>query len=155
MSVAAKLYADDRVAIRRAVSLDATLRDVEQRPVDVEIEDLSGTGFRMSSTAELAIGAIVGVGLAGVGRRDARVVRRTGALYGCEFLVPIGNADIDRALKAETVIVAPDFGPFAPVPMAVPVYDDQKLPVRMRVAIIAGTTVALWGVIIGIALLLF
>lgn len=114
MALAAKLYRDERVADRQTVNLDATLRKLDQHPVDISIEDLSATGFRMVTDASLALGVVLSVGISGIGRRDARVVRRADDHYGCEFLVPIGAAEIARAQTVETIVRA-DFGPL-PIP---------------------------------------
>ena len=109
MALAAKLYRDERAADRQAVALDATLRKPDQRPVDILIEDLSITGFRMTGATGLALDAILTVGISGIGRREARVVRRSDDHFGCEFLVPILAAEIARAQTVDTIVHA-DFG---------------------------------------------
>ncbi len=114
MGLAAKLYRDERAADRQAVALDATLRKPDQQPVDILIEDLSVTGFRMAGAARLALDAIVTVGISGVGRREARVVRQSDDHYGCEFLMPIAPAEIARAQTVDTIVHA-DFGAIAEV----------------------------------------
>ena len=61
MAVTAKLYReqDERIADRQTVNLGATLRRDDQRPVDIQVDDLSATGFRMLSDEPIAI---VGIG---------------------------------------------------------------------------------------------
>lgn len=109
MALAAKLYRDERMADRQTVNLDATLRKPDDRPVDILVEDLSETGFRMAGATALALDALVTVGISGIGRREARVVRRSADHYGCEFLVPIAAAEIARAQTVDTILHA-DFG---------------------------------------------
>ena len=89
MGLVAYLYRDSRWAERHTVERDATLRDSDWSPIDVTVEDLSESGFGVVASTELGIGAEIGLGLSGIGMREARVVRRAGDLYGCEFLVPL------------------------------------------------------------------
>jgi hypothetical protein len=146
MALAAKLYRDDRLADRQTVNLDATLRTPDQRPVDILIEDLSATGFRMGGSDTLALNSIVSVGISGIGRRDARIVRRSDDHYGCEFLTPIGAAEIAKAQTVETIVRA-DFGTL-PAAAAEPPLDAFELRVRkFRGAIIALGAIGPWLVI--------
>lgn len=119
MGLAAKLYNDDRIADRQTVNLDATMRGDDQCPVDILIEDLSTSGFGMTGGA-VAVDAIVSVGIAGIGRRQARVVRREGTRAGCEFLQPISAADLAAAQTTETIVAA-DFG-------RLPIYVEDTPP---------------------------
>lgn len=128
MALAAKLYRDERMADRQTVNLDATLRKPDDRPVDILVEDLSATGFRMTGADALSLDALVTVGISGVGRREARVVRRSDDHYGCEFLVPIGAEEIARAQTVDTIFHA-DFGTGA-VPQPELPLDDFELGIR-------------------------
>ncbi|HVF95532.1 MAG TPA: PilZ domain-containing protein [Sphingomonas sp.] len=128
MALAAKLYRDERAADRQAVNLDATLRKPDQRPVDILIEDLSATGFRMTGAGELALGAVLSVGISGIGRRDARVVRHGDDHDGCEFVVPIAAAEIARAQTVDTIVRA-DFGT-SPAPLEDPALDAGEQTIR-------------------------
>lgn len=143
MALAAKLYRDERVADRQTVNLDATLRKLDQHPVDILIEDLSATGFRMVTDASLALGVQVSVGISGLGRRDARVVRRGDDHYGCEFLVAIGAADVARAQTVETIVRA-DFGALPILELTVPLDAVEQRIRGYRGAILTIGVVAPW-----------
>ncbi len=117
MAVTAKLYReqDERIADRQTVNLGATLRRDDQRPVDIMVDDLSATGFRMFSDEPIAIDATVTVGIAGLGRHTARVVRRDGQHYGCRFVVPLAIDAVDVTAPAQTIVRA-EFGTVAAPP---------------------------------------
>jgi hypothetical protein len=151
MGLVAYLYRDGRWAERHPLERDATLRDPDWSPIDVTVEDLSEGGFRVTAATELPIGAEIGLGLAGIGMRQARVVRRTKALYGCEFLVPLTNPELRAALAG------PPTTPIA-LPFEAPVLDveehPERLPLLMRaVAIVAGAVLA-WAIVLGLGWIL-
>ncbi|MBJ6120480.1 PilZ domain-containing protein [Sphingomonas mollis] len=114
MSLTAKLYReqDERIADRQPVNLGATVRRDDQRPIDVQIDDLSSTGFRMQSDEPIAMDSTVSIGIAGLGRHTARVVRQNGNQYGCSFLRPVSIDGIDVAEPPQTIVRA-DFGTVA------------------------------------------
>lgn len=150
MGLVAYLYRDARWAERHQVERDATLRDPDWSPIDVTIEDLSEGGFRALADAELPVGAEIGLGLAGIGLRPARVVRRTGNAYGCEFLTPLTGMELHAALAAP-----------ASDPIALPIaarrdidLEDEDFPDRLpplaRVLAISAGAIAAWAVVLGI-----
>lgn len=119
MAVNARLYQDLRGSARHQVALDATLRDPQRRPFDVVVEELSATGVRVPAVLELAPGALITLGIAGIGMCDARVLRREAHGYGCEFLYPLSDAELAEAVAASPAdpVVLADF---APLPAALP-----------------------------------
>jgi hypothetical protein len=145
MVVAAKLYraAGERDE-RMAVALDATVRNPAAAPLDATVLDISASGLRAFIAEELAIGDAISVGLSGIGRVAARVIRRSGHEYGCQFLQPISPEKIAQALAADTVVQAP----FAPLPTPVFDEEDDRLPVPLRLAVIVGTSLLLWTAIL-------
>lgn len=153
MTLTATLYPDNRSAKRLALGRDATLRNTARRPVDVLIQELSATGFGMSTNVDFAVGSIVSLRLAGVIKRKVRVVRRVGTLYGCEFLVPLNDSDVSFASKASAV-AAGNFGSGATEDGSIGVIsepsDYYKLPLLARAAIVFGAIIFLWGLIITI-----
>lgn len=160
MALTAQLFRadDERAADRQTVNLDGTLRQEDDcRPVDVTIDDLSATGFRMTCAERLPVNAMVSVGIAGLGRHSARVVRSSGEQYGCRFLVPL---DVQgRVVAPADTIVAADFrradGGMAAVP-ADPPLDALELRLRrFRGPIIVAGFVIPWLALgaIGIAIL--
>jgi hypothetical protein len=129
MAVTAKLYRehDERIADRQSVHLGATLRRDDQRPVDILVDDLSATGFRMACAEPMAIDATVSVGIAGLGRHTARIVRRDGEHYGCRFVVPLAIDAVDVAAPTQTIVHA-EFGTLAaPTPTHIPAWRDAGL----------------------------
>jgi len=155
MALAAKLYRDERVADRQAVSLDATLRKPDRRPVDILIEDLSTTGFRFSTPEALELGSAVSIGISGLGRRDARVVREASGQYGCEFVHPASIAEIQAALTAQTIVQA-DFGRIPAGATDTPPLDAFEQRIRRFRGVIIGAGVVLpWMLLAGAARALF
>ena len=151
MALAAKLYRDERTADRQAVSLDATLRKPDQRPVDILIEDLSATGFRMTTKEAISLDDAISIGISGIGRRDARIVRRSGSSYGCEFVVSVDRAEIERAQTVETIVRA-DFGTMPVVTAEDPPLDAVEHRIRrIRGPILAVATAAPWVAIGAVA----
>lgn len=151
MGIAARLYQDGRWAERHTVELEATLRDSDWAPVDVTIEDLSHGGFRVVAGAELAVGDAIALGIAGIGTREAKVVWGTAGIYGCEFVVPLSDADLRTAVSAP--VATPIAFPKTPLPtpQATPVAEgrnapaqEEKFSVRTRLAIIVGSAVLAW-----------
>jgi hypothetical protein len=148
MGLVAYLYRDSRWAERHTVERDATLRDSDWAPIDVTVEDLSESGFGVVATTELAIGAEIGLGLSGIGMREARVVRRAGDLYGCEFLVPLNAQELRAALATPPMTPIPL--PFDRTEIGAAEEHIERLPLGMRaVAIVAGAVLA-WGIAIGL-----
>jgi len=148
MGLVAYLYRDSRWAERHSVERDATLRDAAWSPIDVTVEDLSESGFGVVAPTELEIGAQIGLGLSGIGMREARVVRRAGDLYGCEFLVPLTAQELRAALATP---------PMTPIPLpletgAIGEAEEhvERLPLGMRAVVIAIGAVLAWGVAIGL-----
>ncbi|WP_213982374.1 PilZ domain-containing protein [Sphingomonas sp. dw_22] len=155
MGLVAYLYRDARWAERHQVERDATLRDPDWSPIDVTVEDLSEGGFRVVAETDLPIGAEIGLGLAGIGLHSARVVRRSGNAYGCEFLPPLTSAELRAALSAP-----------APDPVALPIdaatYDidiedeehPDRLPLMARLLAISAGAIMAWAIVLGIGWIL-
>ena len=155
MAFAAKLYRDARSSDRVAVNLNATLRKPSSAPVDVAIEDLSVTGFRLVTGEALTSGAVVTIGISGLGRRAARIVRRDGKRFGCEFLQSVDAAQLSIAVTSQT-IVRVDFGA-EQTGTEVSLPDDGAIALdafeqRLRLLrgpIILASVIAPWAVIAG------
>jgi hypothetical protein len=104
MMMAATLSNAGRATPRIPTARPATLRDAQRQPIDIFIENLSADGFGMSTTTNFARGERVSLQLAGIEPREARVVRRLGLSYGCEFLAPLDMRELASALDAGTVL---------------------------------------------------
>jgi hypothetical protein len=156
MSLAGQLALgrSDRVTVDRA----GTLRDVAKNPIDVVVDNLSTTGCLLKLDQPLPLGALVSVGIPGIGIRYARIGRIDHPHYACAFLAPVSAAEIAVALSAETIVE----GAFPVMPAQAAVislgtavtnadehYDERRFPAASRVALIGGTSILLWVVIIG------
>ncbi|GGB25971.1 hypothetical protein GCM10011380_14450 [Sphingomonas metalli] len=151
MALTAQLFRadDERAADRRSVNLDGTLRQQDdRRPVDVMIEDLSATGFRMVCSEPMALDATITVGIAGLGRHVALIVRSAPPQYGCRFLSPIDVSGVEASVQP--TILAPDFGWTGPATKidVDPPLDAVEQRIRMvRGPIIAAGLIVPWIVI--------
>lgn len=144
--IAARVYPDLRSASRIAAQRPITLRPPGNEPIDAMVEDLSRSGFAMSTVASLAVGSIVGLSLSGVVRRRVRVVRRVGLAYGCEFLSPLSEMEITAALHSGDVVV-PDFALDGAIPdgdQCVPRASVRKLSYLARAYILGALVTSLW-----------
>jgi hypothetical protein len=104
MSLPAKLFLDQRDAERLPLVVGATLRDIERRPYDVRIDDLSQTGCHVTTLLGLPLQEVVTVGIPGIGMHEARLIRETAGGYGCEFIRNLAAADVQKALRANVVV---------------------------------------------------
>ena len=104
MMMAATLSNAGRATQRIPTARPATLRDAQRQPIDIFIENLSADGFGMSTTTNFSRGERVSLQLAGIEPREARVVRRLGLSYGCEFSAPLDMRELAAALDSGTVL---------------------------------------------------
>lgn len=150
MALLAKLYVSGRTAERRVIEADATLRQNDQVPVDVLVADLSTTGCLFLCDTPLASGDEISIGIAGLGRHQARVVRSMDQRYGCTFLTPLTDADVTAASGApgETIVHFPTWS-FGTVP------EEESLPVTrlpgpVRLVILIATVMGSWSALIAL-----
>ncbi|MGN7930970.1 PilZ domain-containing protein [Sphingopyxis sp. 22461] len=78
-----------RGAERAPVAARARFREPGLNPFDVELFDLSSTGFRMVTFFRPQIGKHIWVNLPGLQPLEAVVRRADGNNYGCEFVNPL------------------------------------------------------------------
>ena len=147
MAMLAHLY-DGRAAERHALDADATLRGEDQLPIDILIADLSATGCLFVCAEELAPDAEITIGIAGIGRRQARIVRALGQRYGCEFAVALTEAEAATARTASGGTIV-DFPVWShPSTEAEDLPSVAELSGRVRLAVLAGTTGAAWATVL-------
>lgn len=84
-----KTPAAGRGAERAPVTARARFREPGLNPFDVELFDLSSTGFRMVTFFRPEIGKHIWVNLPGLQPLEAVVRRADGNNYGCEFVHPL------------------------------------------------------------------
>ena len=106
-AIATQLHRTGRAADRLTVDRASTLRGDRNDPVDATIENISLTGCRLHTAADLQIGEVVAIGLAGVGMRSSRVVHATDGRFGCSFDIPLTDAELQETLVANTVTEMP------------------------------------------------
>lgn len=78
-----------RRAERVAVKARARFREVGCNPFEVELFDLSATGFRMTTYGRPQIGTHIWVNLPELQSLEAIVRRGDGNDFGCEFVRPL------------------------------------------------------------------
>jgi hypothetical protein len=80
---------ESRKSRRAPIQARARFREVGSNPYEVEITDLSATGFRMQSYARPRVGTRIWVTLPGLQPLEAVVRRSEGNYHGCEFIHPL------------------------------------------------------------------
>ena len=146
----AQLYPENRTSSRMITDRPVTLRPDDNSPIDAVIENLSRTGFGMVSSANLAIGAVVGLSVAGAPRRNVKIVRRTGLAYGCEFISPLSDLEFSAALQSQPVVSA-NFISGNDTAVSIPHASrgtDRKLSYLARAYILAGLVTVLWSILL-------
>lgn len=93
-----------RTAERRPTMAPSTLRSRDRAATDVTVIDLSQTGIRIATEAELGVGEEISIGLSGVGARRAYVAWRREGEYGCAFDLPLGPKEMTDAFTSVSVI---------------------------------------------------
>lgn len=89
MQTRTKTASQGRGAERAPVVGRARFREPGFNPFDVELFDLSSTGFRMVTFARPQIGKTIWVSLPGLQPLEAVVRRGDGNNFGCEFARPL------------------------------------------------------------------
>jgi len=86
---------ESRRAERRIVGIKASLREFGGIKLDVDVLDLSETGFRVESVYTIAVGARVYLTIPTFSPMEARVAWRQKYGYGCQFARPLHAAVFD------------------------------------------------------------
>lgn len=148
MALAAKIHRAARGHERQFVDMAGTLRDSASAAIDVVIEDLSRSGFRIQPGHDLTIGESISLGLPGMGVRSAEVVRHSDYGYGCEFLNPLGAEELTAVLAGTSVDPIPfplsRLGAFSP-----DTPDPAERPYSRKVRLLAalGFAAMAWGMV--------
>ena len=135
----------------------STLRLNGTAPIDVVVVDVSESGVRIVTNADLEIGQEISIGLAGAGSSRAYVVWRRDDHYGCAFERPLGPEGVALAFSRGSIVHlgAPPAEP-RPAPQAGASGDylrdlyvqhrPWKLPLDaiLFFLVIIGAAVALW-----------
>ena len=136
-----------RRAERRSANAPSTLRAHSGGPVDTFVHDVSQTGARIESEAELILGDFVSIGLTGVGAVRAIVVWKREHQYGLDFIVPLTADDAARAFAKGTVVgliptrsIAPEAQPEAEGEAEAGVYAEATGWLSALLVVVAGGT---------------
>ena len=89
MQTKTKTASQARRAERAPVRARARFREPGFNPFDVELFDLSSTGFRMVTFSRPSIGKAIWVSLPGLQPLEAVIRRADGNNFGCEFVYPL------------------------------------------------------------------
>ena len=154
MSVRATLYSENRGAQRMQLDRASTLRDGEDTPFDVQIEDISLTGFRMQLPFEILPDQATTIGVPGVGIRAVRIVRVEGTIAGCAFVQPLNRAEPDTILRFDSSVVQENFK-YQAAPANIAEKDGSELSAEtaglsppQKLAIVAGAALTIWLLIL-------
>lgn len=96
MSSSPLLGSEQRKALRRPVKMRAKLRDRGQTRFEIDITDLSATGFRAETSFTLWPGSIVWLTLPGLAGIEGTVQWRDKFMYGCSLSKPLHPAVFDH-----------------------------------------------------------
>ena len=149
MALAAKIHRSERGYERRPIDIASTLRDRDWTAIDVVIEDVSQTGFRIQQGPELALNEPITLGLPGMGTRAASVVRKTSGGYGCEFHNALGVAELAAVLAGMSSVPIP-FPKIRPEAFAAPAMSPSLIsyPRKVRMLGALALAAASWGVLV-------
>jgi hypothetical protein len=89
---------ENRRALRKAVKMRAHLRDRGTTRFEIDIVDLSTTGFRAETSFTLWPGTSVWLTLPGLAGLEAVVAWRDKYRYGCAFTKPLHPAVFDHII---------------------------------------------------------
>jgi hypothetical protein len=90
---------DARAAARRPVVIKAQLREFGGSRMDVDVHDLSRTGFRTDCIYNLAVGARVYLTIPSFTAFEAIVTWRKLSGFGCAFVQPLHPAVFDMIAR--------------------------------------------------------
>jgi len=155
MLAAVPVSAERRSRARLAVERMAVLR-FEGGAEDIVLEDLTRGGCRFRCARELPLLAAVSVGIAGVGHTPARLVWTSGQSYGCAFDRPLPEGAVAAAApdNIARIMQATSFWQSEGEGGDLFGFEEEelveRLPIRARVAVVAGLTATLWAAIVGL-----
>lgn len=93
--IAHAAQSDARVAARRRVDIRALVREAGSARVDIDVVDLSATGFRFESFNDFATGARVFLSIPSLQPLEAVIAWRRRHQFGCRFVNPLHTAVFD------------------------------------------------------------
>lgn len=88
-----------RWAERRKVFIEASIRGQGHVRYDIDVLDLSTSGFRLETVFTLPVGARLWLTIPGFQGLESVVKWHEGFTYGCAFAVPLHPAVCDHLIK--------------------------------------------------------
>lgn len=88
-----------RWAERGKVSIEASIRGQGHVRFDVDVLDLSITGFRIESSFTLNVGTRLWLNIPGFQGLESVIIWHEGFTYGCAFTVPLHPAVRDHLIQ--------------------------------------------------------
>lgn len=135
---------DDRTPILRP----AVLR-VENRAVEIKIDNLTRDGCKITSNTALAVGSEINLGLAGIGQVKAAIVWNDADSYGCVFHETLPSGSVTAAtLNNVNQLDMPAHAKQQLTPL------DVKWGARNRLLFAGAATSCLWIAVFAVAGLL-
>ncbi len=93
-----KVHTDGRRAMRLDVKIKAGLREAGSFKFEVQVIDISVTGFRIETSFNMETGSRVFLNLPGLEGKEANVMWRDGFVYGCAFTTSLHPAVLDHVV---------------------------------------------------------
>lgn len=149
MALLATLHDHQRAAERQALEAGTTVR-MDGNPYDAIIANISASGCLFVCEQTLQIGDTITIGIAGLGRRKARIVRTLETRFGAEFLTPLVPSEIETAGAVSDESVVSLF----PWPVVDCSRDDNQsfaisaVARQTRLMILAGLVASSWVIIL-------
>lgn len=98
---------DNRYAARLDVKVSAVLREYgSAQRFEVDIEDLSLTGFRCHTSFSLTVGQVVSITMPGLAPLESRVAWVDGFRYGCSFDRALHVAVFDHLVRSHRKVAS-------------------------------------------------
>lgn len=150
---------DARANPRRQLNLKVGAREPTSSRKLVTVRNLSTSGLLIETDEKLSIGDAIEIELPVAGNRLASVVWTSSNLCGCKFSKPISQGSVSAALLRSPIEVAdwPAFDPDAgddPELRPKTVKESNALSITLKFWIIVGLTIASWGLVGGLVMLL-
>lgn len=123
----------------------STLRGEDDTPFDVQIEDISATGFRLRLPFAAMADQEITIGVPGLGVRTADIVRSEGHIAGCVFARPLDANELAVALRFDPSVVTAPFASHSVDQSSEA--DSTGLSRRRKLAFLIVVTAGAWALV--------
>ena len=141
------------------MNLQVGARESASSPIAVVVQNLSMSGLLIRTDEKLSIGDVIEFEMPVAGTRLATVVWTRSNLFGCKFSEPISQGTVSAALLQSPIEASagPDSGSELGVDDefgATVDQDSNALSISVKFWIIVSLTIASWGLVGGLVMLL-